>query len=55
MINLSLEFPPEVRAAEIPDVVSALHYANRRGVVVVAAAGNQTDTAVAYPGARRRR
>jgi serine protease len=49
VINLSLEFPPEVRAAEIPDVVSALHYARRRGVVVVAAAGNQTDLAVAYP------
>ena len=49
VINLSLEFPPEVRAAEIPDVVSALHYARRRGVVVVAAAGNQTDLSVAYP------
>jgi serine protease len=49
VINLSLEFPPEVRAAEIPDVVSALHYARRRGVVVVAAAGNQTDLTVAYP------
>jgi serine protease len=49
VINLSLEFPPEVRAAEIPDVVSALQYASRRGVVVVAAAGNQTDIAVAYP------
>ena len=49
VINLSLEFPPEVRAAEIPDVVSALHYAHRRGTVVVAAAGNQTDLSVAYP------
>jgi serine protease len=49
VINLSLEFPPEVRAAEIPDVVSALHFAYRRGVVVTAAAGNQTDIAVAYP------
>jgi serine protease len=49
VINLSLEFPPEVRAAEIPDVVSALHLANRRGVVVTGAAGNETDIAVAYP------
>jgi serine protease len=49
VINLSLEFPPEVRAAEIPDVLSALRYADRRGVVVVAAAGNQTDLTVAYP------
>jgi serine protease len=49
VINLSLEFPSEVRAAEIPDVVSALHYAGRRGVVVTAAAGNQTEISVAYP------
>jgi serine protease len=49
VINLSLEFPPEVRTSEIPDVVSALHYARRRGAVVTAAAGNQTDIAVAYP------
>jgi len=49
VINLSLEFPAEVRSAEIPDVVSALHLAHRRGVVVVAAAGNQTDITVAYP------
>jgi serine protease len=49
VINLSLEFPPEVRAAEIPDVVSALQLARRRGVVVVAAAGNKADIALAYP------
>jgi serine protease len=49
VINLSLEFPAEVRAAEIPDVVSALHLAHRRGIVVTAAAGNQTDITVAYP------
>jgi serine protease len=49
VINLSLEFPSEVRAAEIPDVLAALRYAHRRGVVVVAAAGNQADFAVAYP------
>jgi serine protease len=49
VINLSLEFPAEVRSAEIPDVVSALNFAYRRGVVVTAAAGNQTDITVAYP------
>jgi serine protease len=49
VINLSLEFPSEVRAAEIPDILAALRYAHRRGVVVVAAAGNQADFAVAYP------
>ena len=49
VINLSLEFPSYVRAAEIPDVVAALRYARSRGVLVVAAAGNHTDLAVAYP------
>src|ERR687897_628697 len=49
VINLSLEFPAEVRAAEIPDVLAALRYAHRRGILVVAAAGNEADIAVAYP------
>ena len=49
VINLSLEFPAEVRASEIPDVLSALRRAHRAGVVVVAAAGNQADPEVAYP------
>jgi serine protease len=49
VINLSLEFEPDVRSAEIPDVVSALHLARRRGVLVVGAAGNQEDITVAYP------
>jgi serine protease len=49
VINLSLEFPSYVRAAEIPDVVAALRYAHTRDVLVVAAAGNHTDLAVAYP------
>ena len=31
VINLSLEFPAEVRAAEIPDVLAAIRYAHRRG------------------------
>jgi serine protease len=49
VINLSLEFPSEVRASEIPDVISALRRARRAGAVVVAAAGNQADFDVAYP------
>jgi serine protease len=53
VINLSLEFPAEVRSAEIPDVLSAIRYAHRRGSVVVAAAGNQADIAVAYPARAR--
>ena len=49
VINLSLEFPAEVRSFEIPDVLAALRYARRHGVLVVGAAGNQADFSVAYP------
>jgi len=49
VINLSLEFDSSVRASQIPDIVSALRFARRKGVVVVAAAGNQSDGVVAYP------
>jgi serine protease len=49
VINLSLEFAADVRASQIPDVISALRYAERRGVLVVAAAGNQSDPVVAFP------
>jgi len=53
VINLSLEFDSSVRASQIPDIVSALRFARRRGVVVVAAAGNQADRIVAYPARAR--
>jgi serine protease len=49
VINLSLEFDSSVRAAQVPDIVSALRYAQRNGVVVTGAAGNQADAVVAYP------
>jgi serine protease len=49
VINLSLEFSPGVTAADIPELISALRYAHHRGVLVVAAAGNEGHTAVAYP------
>jgi serine protease len=49
VINLSLEFGSSVRGSQIPDVLSAIRYAARRGSVIVAAAGNQADAAVAYP------
>lgn len=58
VINMSLEFDSRVRASYIPDVLGAIRYAHKRGVVVVAASGNQAGTArcgttcpVAYPAA----
>lgn len=49
VVNLSLEFSSAVRAREIPEILSAVRYAHRRGVVLVGAAGNGTGAAVAYP------
>ena len=49
VINLSLEFSPGVTAADIPELIEAIRYAHRRGVLVVAAAGNEGHEAIAYP------
>ena len=49
MINLSLEFPPDVTASDIPGIVSAIHFAHDHGVVVVGASGNESDSQIAYP------
>jgi serine protease len=49
VINLSLEFPTGITASDIPELISALRYANRHGVVVVGAAGNEAHAAAAYP------
>jgi serine protease len=52
VINLSFEFDDSFRqftASEIPDVLAALRFARRRGVVVVAAAGNFGRGAISYP------
>jgi serine protease len=49
VINLSLEFSSDVTAADIPELIEALRYAHRHGVLVVAAAGNEGHTAIAYP------
>ncbi len=53
VINLSLEFDKSVTASEIPEVISAIGFAHRHGVVVVAAAGNDSETRLAYPAAAR--
>jgi serine protease len=52
VINLSFEFDDTFRqftASEIPDVLAAIRFAGRRGVVVVAAAGNFERPAISYP------
>ncbi len=52
VINLSFEFDDTQRqftASEIPDVLAAVRYANRHGVVVVAAAGNFERGTISYP------
>ncbi len=49
VINLSLEFTPGVTASDIPELMEALRYAHRHGVLVVAAAGNEGARAVDYP------
>ena len=51
VINLSLEFDISVRASQIPDIISAINFAHRHGVVVVAAAGNDSSSELAYPAA----
>jgi serine protease len=51
IINLSLEFlPTQVRSGkDIPEIVSAIGFARRKGVIVVGAAGNDEDSQIAYP------
>lgn len=51
IINLSLEFlPTQVRSgSSIPEIVSAIGFARRKGAIVVGAAGNDEDNQVAYP------
>jgi serine protease len=49
VINLSLEFSSDVTADDVPELIEALHYAYHRGVLVVAAAGNEGDDLIPYP------
>ncbi|MBA3300250.1 MAG: S8 family serine peptidase, partial [Thermoleophilaceae bacterium] len=49
VINLSLEFDNSITSSDIPDITRAARYANAKGALIVGAAGNQADSAVAYP------
>ena len=53
VINLSFEFGETVRARQIPNILDALHFATRRGALVVGAAGNEGVASVAYPARAR--
>ncbi len=49
IINLSLEFPATISAANVPELIQALRFAYSHRVLVVAAAGNDSDEAIPYP------
>lgn len=50
VINLSLEFPAEYTASDIPQLLDALSFARKRGVTIVVASGNGGLQSVPYPG-----
>ena len=49
VINLSIEFDTRTAARDIPEVIAAVRYANSKGSLIVAAAGNDSADAVTYP------
>jgi serine protease len=49
VINLSFEFDSNTTSRDVPDLLAALRYARAKGVLVVAAAGNEGSSALAYP------
>jgi serine protease len=49
VINLSLEFSPDVTARDIPELLAAISFARAHGSLVVGASGNEGHAAVAYP------
>lgn len=49
IINLSVEFDVSLGQSDLPVIISAMKYARENGVLIVAAAGNQSSTKVAYP------
>src|SRR5829696_2490625 len=49
VINMSVEFDLLQKASGIPEVIAAMRYANKKGVVMVAASGNDFVNRVTYP------
>src|SRR3954451_23567036 len=49
VVNMSVEFNASETARDIPDVIRAIRYAESKGVVMVAASGNEGIGKVAYP------
>lgn len=49
VINLSVEFDVQLNSRNLPTIISAMRYAHKKGVLVVAASGNQAARKVAYP------
>jgi serine protease len=49
VINMSVEFDLLQKASGIPEVISAIRYAHAKGVVMVAASGNDYVNRVTYP------
>jgi serine protease len=53
IINMSLEFSADVSAGDIPELIEAIRYAHQRGVLLVAAAGNEGSKTIPYPARSR--
>ncbi|MGB0871986.1 MAG: S8 family serine peptidase [Solirubrobacterales bacterium] len=49
IINLSVEFDVRLNSRDLPAITAAMRYARVKGVLVIAAAGNQQARRVAYP------
>ena len=49
IINLSFEFPTDITRQQIPNILDAIRYARRKGVLVIGASGNAAAATVALP------
>jgi serine protease len=49
VVNMSVEYDSDLRAADIPEAISAMRYARSKGVLLVGASGNDAAGNVSYP------